>query len=98
MATTIHLPIENLPSLDFEIEQIYQNLDENEKLDVAEFIDFVCANPDSLLGAKFHLRDHTKRPDTTCLSVPENIPARWDELEKSEQSLVKWFIDTLKNK
>jgi hypothetical protein len=95
---TLQLPIEKLPTLEFDVEEIYIDLDEKEKLHVAEFVDFIFANRDDLLGKEFHLRDHSERPDTTCLTVPEDTPSRWEELENSEKALVRWFINNIKNK
>ena len=55
----------------------YPTLTDDEKLDVAEFIDFIFANREAVANDEnlhFHIRDHENRPTTTELAVPTDAP------------------------
>jgi hypothetical protein len=93
---------ERWPQKDFDPEAKfpprYPDLDADEKLDVAEFIEFILANRDAVAADEnlhFHMRDHANRPATTELEIPSDHPAKYSELNLKERQHVFEFISFL---
>jgi len=90
------------PQKDFDAEAKfpprYPELSDNEKLDVAELIEFILANREAVAANEnlhFHMRDHENRPTTTKLEVPADKPAKYSELELEERQHIFEFISFL---
>jgi len=76
----------------------YPTLADDEKLHVAEFIEFLLANDEAVETneeLRFYIRDHESRPPTTELLVPEDKPAKYSELGEKEKAHVFEFISFL---
>jgi hypothetical protein len=79
----------------------YPDLNDNQKNDVAEFIDFLNANKEAVANndhLHFHLRDHDNRPVTTDLEISEKIPTNYSDLSEKEKSHIFEFISFLLKK
>ena len=79
----------------------YPDLNENQKLDVAEFIDFLLTNREAVESnddLHFYMRDHENRPATTELPAPDQEPAKYSELKEKEKAHVFEFISFLLKK
>ena len=76
----------------------YPTLTDDEKLDVAEFIEFILKNHEAIANDEslhFHMRDHENRPDTSNLEVPADHPAKYNGLNLEERQHVYEFISFL---
>lgn len=76
----------------------YPTLDDEEKMHVAEFIDFLLANREAVAKDEdlhFYVRDHENRPATTNLSTPEKIPTNYSKLTEKEKQHVFELISFL---
>ena len=76
----------------------YKELDENKKIHIAEFSEFIFANREGIAIGKdlqFHIRNHDNRPMMTELAVPEDKPARYEELTELERFHIYEFMKFL---
>lgn len=73
----------------------YTRLTVDEKLCVAEFVDFLHArrsDPPTARRRKFFLRDHANRPAGTQLATPATAPAAYADCTREERFHVHEFI------
>ncbi|MCF7845689.1 MAG: hypothetical protein K9L85_00445 [Candidatus Peribacteraceae bacterium] len=79
----------------------YPDLDEEQKMHVAEFIDFIFANRKAVENdddLHFYIRDHENRPATTQLPIPDKIPTGYEKLNSKERQHLFEFISFLLKK
>lgn len=87
------------PEHGFDLEQPtpdgYTQLAESEKLDTAEFVDFLItrrSETDPEKREHFYMRDDFARPATSTLTAPADAPAHYAELDEEERFHVHEFI------
>jgi uncharacterized protein YfbU (UPF0304 family) len=76
----------------------YAELSEDEKLSVAELMDFINAKKEDLEKGElphFRMRNHDDRPQTTNLEIGKNSPEGYEELSEENRNHVCDFISFL---